>query len=242
MRRVFCFMICAALLGCGGGESSPSDPTPHRTVRVDWLGHESFIFRSSLGTKIITNPYESSATGMSFPENLQPDIVLVSNERAEANNINAFDNSPTVFRGAVGIGSNSATGIRIRGIPTDQKTSPGDVAEANLVFVWQLDGIRFCFAGNLENVLSAPEVLQIGIVDVLFLPVGTPRGLTNAERETIVRQLRPQVIVPMGRSSAISQWLRGISRLHRLQGSSVLFSRESLPPEPTVLVFDSARR
>jgi len=233
------YLLCFVLCGCGGGEIIPSRPLPALAVRVDWLGHESFSFQSSLGTKVITNPFESSATGMSFPSHLRPDIVLVSNERPEANNVNAFENAPTVFRGAVGIGSNSATGIRFRGIPTDEETHPGDVAEVNLVFVWEMDGVRFCFAGNLKNVLSAPEVLQVGTVDVLFLPVGTPRELSDLERQAIVRQLHPRVIVPMGRRGAISQWVTGIARLHQLSGPSVIFSPNNLPLESTVLIFGS---
>ena len=242
MSRLSCLLLCVVLIGCGGGEITPKHPLPARAVRIDWLGHESFILQSSLGTKLITNPFESSATSMSYPGHLRPDIVLVSNERPEANNTNAFDNFPTIFRGAVGIGSHSVTGIRILGLPTDEKTHPGGVTERNLVFVWQMDGIRFCFAGNLESVFSAPEVLQIGAVDVLFLPVGTPRGLSDAERQTIVRQLRPRVIIPMGRRGAISQWVTGIARLHQLPGPSVMLSPDNLPIDSTVLIFGAPAR
>ncbi|MFZ4683815.1 MAG: MBL fold metallo-hydrolase, partial [Terrimicrobiaceae bacterium] len=94
-------MSCLALAGCGGGgQVSPNGARP-RQVRVDWLGHESFLFTSSLGTKILTNPYEAGATGRSFPSGLRPHIVLVSSEEPEANNVDALDNSPTIFRGAV---------------------------------------------------------------------------------------------------------------------------------------------
>lgn len=234
--------LCLVLVGCGGGEITPDRPLPPRAVRIDWLGHESFLFESSIGTKLITNPFESSATGIAYPKGLRPEIVLVSNERPEANNINAFDNFPAVFRGAVGVGSHTATGIHILGIPTDEKTKPGEATERNLVFVWQMDGIRFCFPGNLESVLPAPKVLQIGRVDVLFLPVGTPRGLSDAERRTLVHQLRPRVIIPMGRRGAISQWVTGIARLQQLPGPSVMLYPDRLPLDPMVLIFGPPKR
>lgn len=208
-----------------------------RQVRVDWLGHESFLFRSSLGTTILTNPFEPSATGRAFPKNLRPDIVLISSEQPDANNLNALDNTPTVFRGAVGVGPNNAAGIRIRGVPTYKNPEKEDAADMNLVFVWTLDGVRFCFAGNIEGPLSASEAIQIGQVDVLLLPIGVPASLTNSERQSIVGQLRPRIIIPMGREAEIPGWTAGYTNVHRLPGSSVLLSRETMPFEPTVLVF-----
>jgi len=103
---------------------------------------------------------------------LKPDIILISHESSDANNSDAADNQPTVFRGSIGMGANNATGIRIHGIPTfrdpDKETPDG----MNLVFVWQMDGMRFCFLGSLLNQLSSAQVSQIGSVDVLFVPVG----------------------------------------------------------------------
>jgi L-ascorbate metabolism protein UlaG (beta-lactamase superfamily) len=240
MRKIFCITICAALVACGGGEQTSQPGAPHaRQVRVDWLGHECFMFQSSLGTKILTNPYETKAAGRTLPSNLRPDIVLISDEQPDANNVNALDNSPAVFRGAVGIGSNNAGGLRIRGIPVYQNPEREDLTEMSLAFVWTLDGVRYCFFGNPEGPLTAAEAMQIGSVDVLLMPVGLPSGLTNSERQVIIAQLHPRVIIPMGRAAEISAWTSGITNVHRLPGSSVLFSRETLPFEQTVVVFAS---
>ena len=229
-------MSCLALAGCGGGgQVSPNGPRP-RQVRVDWLGHESFLFTASLGTKILTNPYEAGATGRSFPSGLRPHILLISSEEPEANNVDALDNSPTIFRGAVALGPNSANGIRIRGIPTYKNPEKEEVSGMNVVFCWTLDGVRFCFAGNIANPLSTSELVRIGQVDVLLLPVGVPPRLTDSAREIIISQVRPRVIIPMGRAAEISGWAAGFTNVHRLPGSSVLLSREALPLDQTVLV------
>jgi len=229
-------MVCVVLTGCGGGESVAPSGLPARQVRVDWLGHESFLFRSSLGTKILTNPYESGTGGRSLPSGLRPDILLVSTEKPDANNVDAMDNSPVIFRGAVALGPNNATGIRIRGVPTYKIPGKEEVLGMNIVFSWTMDGVRFCFAGTIANPLSASEMSQIGAVDVLFLPVGIPAGLTDADRQTIISQLRPRVIIPMGHAGEISGWAAGFSKVYRVPGSSVLLSREILPAEQTVVV------
>ncbi len=203
--------------GCGGREPAPTT-TPSREVRVDWLGQQSFRITSALGTKIITNPYSSG-----FPGDQRPDIVLISTERSDSNNVDAFDNSPTVFRGAVGMGANNATGLRFRGIPTFKNPEVETPESMNLVFVWTLEGIRFCFLGHLQSELTPSQVLQIGSVDVLFAPAGRASAAA-------VSQLRPRVIIPMGRETFVS-------RTYPLPGSSVLLTRQTLPVEQTALVF-----
>lgn len=243
MFRVFCLFACLALVGCGGGGGETSQDNgaavPPRQVRVDWLGFESFLFQSSLGTKILTNPYEAAATGRAFPSNIKPDVVLISSEQSDSNNLNAVDNTPVVFRGAVGIGPNNAVGIRIRGVPTYKNPEKEEPADMNVVYIWTLDGVRFCFAGNIENVLAASEMISIGQVDVLLLPIGVPPALTNSARQTIVNQLHPKVIIPMGRAADFTAWASAYKTVHRLQGSSVMFSPETLPAEQTVLIFAS---
>jgi L-ascorbate metabolism protein UlaG (beta-lactamase superfamily) len=220
MTLRFCLSVLLGFLvvGCAGPEPAPTG-TPIREVRVDWLGQQSFRIRSALGTQIITNPYSSG-----FPSKERPDVVLISTERSDCNNVDAFDNTPTVFRGAVGIGTNNSAGLRFRGIPTYKDPAQETMDSMNLVFVWTLDGIKFCFLGHLRHELTPSQVLQIGQVDVLFAPSGSAGAAA-------VSQLRPRVVIPMGRDTFVS-------KVYRLPGSSVLLTRETLPAETTALVFN----
>lgn len=221
--------VAALLSGCGSPDPvQPPAPQRPREVRVDYLGQQSFRITSSFGQKIITNPFQGG-----FPSNQRPDVVLISTERSDCNNVDAFDNSPTVFRGAVGIGSNNAAGTRIRGIPTYKNPETESSESMNLVFVWTYDGLRFCFLGHVQNQLTSSQVLQIGAVDVLFLPSTRDSG-------TIVSQLRPRVVIPMG--SGASSLAGSFPKVYRLPGSSVLFTRETMPADQTALVFGSVER
>ncbi len=231
MARRFFFLAAAAvfLAGCGGNEVAPSS-TDQRETRVEWLGNQCFRITSSIGTSILTDPFSSGAGGRTLPSPLKPDIILISHESSDANNSDAADNQPTVFRGSIGIGANNATGIRIHGIPTfrdpDKETPDG----MNIVFVWQMDGMRFCFLGALLNQLSSAQVSQIGPVDVLFVPVGG--SLSPSSRQTVLEQLRPRLVIPMGRGAG--GWTYG-SVLHPA-GDSARFSRSTLPLQTTTLL------
>jgi len=229
--------LASAVLGvlllpaCGSREAASA--TPQREVRIEWLGNQAFRITSSIGTSILTDPFAAGTGGRSLPSPLKPDIVLVSHERPDANNINALDNQPVIFRGSVGTGMNNATGIRICGTPTFRRPDVESVDGMNIVYSWQMDGIRFCFLGALENPLTSAQVAQLGTVDVLFVPVGG--SLTAAGREQVVSQIRPRLVIPMGRGAG--GWSAG--QVLQAGGRSTSFSRAALPLQTTTLVFSS---
>ncbi len=165
----FGFLGILLFAGCGGREAAQQASA--REVRVDRLGNQCFRITSSLGTSILTDPYASGTGGRTLPSPLKPDVVLVSHERADANNVDATDNQPTVFRGSMGIGVNNATGIAIRGIATQREPGQETVDGMNIVYSWSMDGMKFCFLGSLMNSLTPEQVSQLGAVDVLFLDV-----------------------------------------------------------------------
>ena len=226
--------LCWLLAGCAGPEETA--PVRPRYARVEWLGHESFVITSSIGKKVLTNPYAPGTTGRAFPRGLRPDVLLVSTERSDANFVDAFDNSPTTFRGAIGIGTNNAAGLRIRGIPVYGTPEAGS-GELNLIFAWTLEGMRFCYLGNIQGRLTPAQAQQVGPVDILFMPVGLPAALTDEERLTTVRQLRPRLVILMGRSEAFSGFASYFPKVYHPRRPSLLLSKEILPQDQMVVVF-----
>ena len=235
MKFVPCLFLALALVGCGGGGASYSEPRPARQVRIEWLGHESFLFTSGLGLRILTNPHSPGTSSRSLPPKLAADILLITTERPAFNYDDALDNSPTTFRGAIAEGLLNAAGIRIRGVSTGDSGSNG----SNIAYTWTFEGLRICFAGNIQRPFSPYELSLIGRADVLFLPVGIPGTLSDEGRSQVIAQLRPAVVVPMGPSSAIDRWAASWTRVHRLPGNVVFLSADHLSYNPTLLVFGS---
>ena len=229
------WLLCWLLAGCGGTEETT--PVRSRYVRVDWLGYETFVITSSIGKKVLTNPYAPGTTGRVLPRGLRPDVLLVSSEQSDANFVDAFDNSPTTFRGAIGIGTNNAAGLRIRGIPTysNPEASSG---EFNLIFAWSLEGMRFCYLGNIQRRLTSAQAQQVGPVDVLFMPVGVPAALTDDERLTIVRPVASTHDPSDGPIRSIFRLCEPISRKFTVRARRRSCSpRRSCPSSQMVVVF-----
>ncbi len=237
MVRRFLFMGMAALFaGCGGRVIDQVPGQPPRLIRIDWFGQQCFRIKSSLGISILTNPFTPGTVDFDPPKGLAPEILLITNENSKANNVDLIDNTPRILRGSVGIGDNAPAGVRITGVPIFKDPEKQDVSDLNVAFRWTMDGLKFCFLGDVRGALTREVASKIGSVDVVFLPVDNS-DLTGAERAEIITQLRPRVIIPMGGAADIAQFAGGFTAVYRSGSTAALISREALPAQQTVLVF-----
>ena len=229
MRRLPLLAAAAlALAGCGTPET-PTQPSVRRETQVEWLGNQCYRFSSSIGTTILANPYAAKTGGRTLLSPLKSDVVLITSERSDFNNINAVDGQPSVLRGGVGIGVNNVTGIRILGVPSYRNPEMPASDGMSLLFTWTMDGMRFCFAGVPTRPLDAEQISQIGTVDVLLF---NPEMLSSEARSQIVAQLRPSLVIPTGSRD----WTTG--GVHSSQGPKFAFTREMLPQQTTTLFFN----
>ena len=93
------------------------------------------------------------------------------------------------------------------------------------------DGIKFCDLGDIEDAVTPSEALNIGRVDVLFLPVGGSKNFTEDKRRLTVERIRPRIIVPM-----MGEWSsRGANVVH-IRGNRFTLTVSQLPSTTTVYV------
>ena len=70
-------------------------------MKVKWLGHASFLITSDSGTRIITDPYETSEN-LTYDEIRETaDIVTVSHEHSDHNNVAAVGGNPQIVKGTL---------------------------------------------------------------------------------------------------------------------------------------------
>jgi L-ascorbate metabolism protein UlaG (beta-lactamase superfamily) len=252
-RRLFLLATLLLLAGCGHrhdrGESRPQFTGP-RQATVQWFGHGCFRVSSSIGLSVVIDPFNPAVLNYPVkPVSIQGDVVLITHEDETADYTDLVSGSPQIFRSSMAVGVDRASGILVRGIRTSSENYSAS-NKLNVAYVWSMDGVRFCHLGAIEDAITLSESLQIGPVDVLFLPVGGPPAFTDDKRRQTLERLKPRIIVPMMYATRYSgkvplrplgDWL---SRLHninvvRIPGNQFTVSHATLPPVPTVYVLSA---
>jgi L-ascorbate metabolism protein UlaG (beta-lactamase superfamily) len=156
------------------------------------LGHSCFHILPEDGPSVLTDPFDE-AVGYVLPQ-VEADIVTVSHNHHDHNNVAAVKGKPAVVRGP---GRHSALEVEFRGYETYHDEAHGKLRGSNTIFCFQLDGMRFCHLGDLGHVLSEKEVSAIGSVDILFIPVGGVYTIDSAGARAVENQLSPRITLPM---------------------------------------------
>jgi L-ascorbate metabolism protein UlaG (beta-lactamase superfamily) len=212
-------------------------------MKIKWLGHASFLITSDAGTKIITDPYETG-DGLSYGQIKESaDIVTVSHDHADHNNVAAVQGSPKVVRGTVEV-----KGIKFKGIPTYHDDAGGRQRGKNTIFCFEVDGIRVCHLGDLGHRLNDSQVAELGTVDILLIPVGGFFTIDAKLAGQLCDRLKPKVIIPMHYKNdrcafpiaGVDEFLRGKKEVSRLDASQVEFKAGELPPSTKVIVLKPA--
>ncbi len=161
-------------------------------MKVKWLGHSSFLITSDVGTRVITDPYTPNEKLTYGEIKESADIVTVSHEHGDHNNVAAVGGNPEVVREAAKV-----RGITFRGISTYHDDADGSKRGNNTIFCFEMDGMVVCHLGDLGHPLSEQQVKEIGRVDILLIPVGGNYTIDAKVATEVCNKLTPGVVIPM---------------------------------------------
>jgi L-ascorbate metabolism protein UlaG (beta-lactamase superfamily) len=212
-------------------------------MKVQWLGHASFLIESDKGTKIITDPYKPGAFGLEYKQiEESADVVTVSHEHDDHNNAGAIPGKPQIIKGA---GRHQAKGIEFRGVASCHDECGGKERGDNVIFAFTIDDIRICHLGDLGHPLTDAQVAEIGKVDVLLIPVGGAFTIDAAAADKVIAQIKPRVVIPMHFQTercpnfpvaTAEPFLKGKSKVKKVDGSSTEMKAGQLPKETQIVV------
>jgi len=114
-------------------------------MKLQWLGHSSFLLEESTGTAIITDPYDEKLTGFKMPK-LHADIITSSHNHADHNYFKEIMGSPIIIDKA---GVTDISGVSITSIPSFHDDLQGKKRGKNLIFKFRIDGIDVCHLGDI---------------------------------------------------------------------------------------------
>jgi L-ascorbate metabolism protein UlaG (beta-lactamase superfamily) len=216
-------------------------------MKVKWLGHACFLLTSDSGLRIITDPYTPGVFGLEYaPPAETADIVTVSHDHADHNNVADVKGNPQVVQG---VGSHQAKGVRFKGIATAHDESSGKERGTNTIFCFALDGINVCHLGDLGHDLSDQTVADIGDVNVLLIPVGGNFTIDAPVANGICKKLAPNVIIPMHFKNArcpsfpvagVEEFTRERQQVTTSDSSEVEVKKEQLPSGGETIVLKPA--
>jgi L-ascorbate metabolism protein UlaG (beta-lactamase superfamily) len=208
-------------------------------MKLKWLAHASFLITADDGTRIITDPYKTGGGFDHTAINEAADIVTVSHEHSDHNYTEKIKGNPEVVRDSAEV-----KGISIKAIPTAHDESGGSERGKNNVFCFQVDGIRVCHLGDLGHLLTDNQVVEVGKVHVLLVPVGGHFTIDARTAQMVAEQVRTRVIIPMHYKTdkmnlpiaGIEEFLKDKDNVTRVDGSEVTFTRADLPSSPQIMV------
>jgi L-ascorbate metabolism protein UlaG (beta-lactamase superfamily) len=210
-------------------------------MKIEHLAHAAFLITTGSGVRIITDPYETSA-GLKHGEINEPaDIVTVSHQHGDHNNVKAVGGNPRVVKEA-----GEVKGIKIKAVATAHDDKDGSERGKNTVFCFETDGMNVCHLGDLGHMLSDAQADAIGPVDVLMVPVGGFFTIDAATADKVGEKLKARVIIPMHYNTdkisfpikGVDAFLEGKNNVTRANTSEVELKADSLPDSPRVIVLE----
>lgn len=210
-------------------------------MKIRWLGHACFLLESQDGTKIVTDPFDGSV-GYKMPM-LEADIVSVSHDHYDHNYVEGVQGDPQIIRSA---GEYTIGNVKIKGVPAYHDEVKGAKRGTNIIFNFDIDGIKVCHVGDLGHLLSKSQLEEVGHVDVLLIPVGGIFTLDAEGAAAAVEQFSPKIIIPMHfRTPAVSMpidpvdvFLEKMGYGEQLDSDTIEITAEDIGNERRIIVLD----
>lgn len=165
-------------------------------VRLSYLGHSSFLIESAGGAAVVTDyngvhraPFAPDIVTMNnahsthFSETVEPGVAHALRGWGEEGGIAEHD---LVFKD-----------IRVRNIPTNVREFGGTRYNSNSIFVFELADLCIAHLGHLHHTLSEQHLQELGLIDVLLVPIDGVYTMAQELMVKVIRQISPSIVIPM---------------------------------------------
>ncbi|HXK53733.1 MAG TPA: MBL fold metallo-hydrolase [Hyphomicrobiales bacterium] len=210
-------------------------------TRLTFVGHSTFLIESAAGVRIATD-----YTGNAGPGPL-PDVVTMNH--AHSSHYTEFPDPRIahVLRGWNPGGGHAehdlqVGDVHIRNVPTNIRSFGGTTEEfGNSIFIFEMKGLCIAHLGHLHHELTGQQLGQIGLVDVVLVPVDGSYTLDLDGMISVIREINARLIVPMHYFNAYSlerflERMRPHFDIRIADQPQVTLTRPALPQKPQVLV------
>lgn len=199
-------------------------------MKIEWLGHATFIITSNKGTKILTDPYEPG--GFSGAVKYSPiketvDIITISHSHKDHCHIpSGLTSSTQILRDKT---DTVLKDIKIKTVESFHDCEGGRERGCNTIFLLEVDGIRIAHFGDLGHPLDDAKIKELGQIDVALIPVGGIFTLDAKLATDTIRKINPKIVIPMHFKTAklgfnideVEVFLKGKENVEILKNSEI---------------------
>lgn len=218
---------------------------------IKYLGHACFLVTASNGTKVLMDPYNAD---VGYPvHQVDADIITVSHEHFDHNNVSMARGNPVVIRGLESGGEKWASvdkvvkGVKITEIHSYHDTSGGKERGLDAIFILDVDGIRIAHLGDLGQPLEPDQIKNLKNVDIMMIPVGGYFTIDADDAKKIIKETMPGIVLPMHYKThynranfpiaTVDTFIKGLSIVVKLSGNELVITKEQIPSKTRVYVF-----
>ena len=171
-------------------------------MTITWYGQSCFKITNQGGhLTIITDPFDKKI-GL-IPPRGNADIVTVSHDHFDHNNIEAISGDPFIIETP---GEYEVKGIRILGVSGYHDNVKGKDKGSNTMYLIKIDDLKICHFGDIgQEKLTNRQLELISDVDILMIPVGGVYTINAKEAVKIIGQVEPRIVIPSCHKSGMGK-------------------------------------
>lgn len=210
---------------------------------ITWYGQSCFKINTKDIT-IITDPFDKKI-GIK-PYFGAADIVTVSHEHYDHNNVESLKGDPFVVRTP---GEFETKNIFIYGFRSFHDKKNGAERGTNTIYLIEAEDMRICHLGDLGEKLSDKMIEKLGQVDILMIPIGGVYSLDAKEADELIDRIEPSIILPMHyKTPALTVDLEPLDKFLSVRGIKkaeavdhlTIKKKELNPEENKVVILEAA--
>ena len=211
-------------------------------MQILWYGHSCFLIKNSYGKRILIDPFHMDIGYSPYSGNV--DVVTISHYHFDHCNTTSFSKEIKIINSC---GSYDLGFFKIIGYPSFHDNYEGKKRGSNTIFVYELDGIRLCHLGDLGHTLNKSIIDSLGVINVLFIPVGGQYTINAQEAACITNLIKPNYVIPMHYKTpylsffldGVEKYLMYLNQLTKRKLSSLNIEKSNLPIYTEVILLES---
>ena len=212
-------------------------------MQILWHGLSCFEITTSTGdgeVTVVTDPY-GNETGLRFPRTLEANVILVSHDEEDANNLSAVSGSPKVIDMP---GEFEVRNVFLFGVDAPLKREVKGKRISNCMFRIETEGMHVAHLGALDRALTDVELQELENIDILMIPVGGGKVLSPKLAAEVIAQIEPRVVIPMTYNlpnlkeelATVDQFCKELGACKREDMNKYKVSRKDLPEDDMLIV------